>query len=175
MAYLHRFSDLIEKVLNALGGVLIGISTLLAVIEVVCRYLLRFTHSWANEIIIYSAIYGVFFIAGPSLKRGIHINIDLLVARLSPERRRVMDWVANSAGFVTSLFLTYAGVQYVAYLKKIEVLSTSSLQAPMYLILLIFPLGMGLLAFFCFEQLTFLLFGSSKPGDSVASAYRGEL
>jgi C4-dicarboxylate transporter DctQ subunit len=175
MAYLHRFSDLIEKVLNTLGGVLIGISTLLAVIEVVCRYLLRFTHSWANEIIIYSAIYGVFFIAGPSLKRGIHINIDLLVARLSPERRRVMDWVANAAGFVTSLFLTYTGVQYVAYLKKIGVISTSSLQAPMYLILLIFPLGMGLLAFFYFEQLTFLLFGSGKPGDSVASAYRGEL
>ena len=175
MTYLHRFSDFIEKVLSALGGVLIGISTLLAVTEVVCRYIFGFTHSWANEIIIYSAIYGVFFIAGPSLKRGFHINIDLLVARLSPERRRFMDWVANAAGFVTTLFLTYTGVRYVAFLKKVGVVSTSSLEAPMYLILLIFPIGMGLLAFFYFEQLTLLLFRSGKPEDPTAPTYRGEL
>ncbi len=175
MKFLHKFSDFIEKVLNTLGGVLIGISTLIAVMEVVCRYIFGFTHSWAHEIIIYSTIYGVFFIAGPNLKRGLHINIDLLIARLSPERRRFMDWVANAAGFFTTLFLTYTGVRYVTYLKKVGVVSTSSLEAPMYLILLIFPIGMGLLAFFYFEQLTFLLFGSGKPGDSTALTYRGEL
>ncbi len=175
MTYLHRFSDFIEKALSALGGVLIGISTLLAVIEVVCRYIFGFTHSWANEIIIYSAVYGVFFIAGPSLKRGLHINIDLLVTRLSPQQRRFTDWAANAAGFVTTLFLTYTGVRYVVYLKKVGVVSTSSLEAPMYLILLIFPVGMGLLGFFYFEQLMLLLFKSGKPGDSPAPTYRGEL
>jgi C4-dicarboxylate transporter DctQ subunit len=158
-----------------LGGVLIGISTLIAVMEVVCRYIFGFTHSWAHEIIIYSAIYGVFFIAGPNLKRGLHINIDLLIIRLTPKWREVMDFIANGAGLLTSLFLFYTGVRYVTYLKKVGVVSTSSLEAPMYLILLIFPIGMGLLSFFYFEQLTFLLFGSDKPGDSTVSTYRGEL
>ncbi len=175
MTYLHRFSDFIEKVLSALGGVLIGISTLLAVTEVVCRYIFGFTHSWANEIIIYSVIYGVFFIAGPSLKRGLHINIDLLITRLSPQWRRIVDFIAIVAGLFISLFLTYTGVRYVAFLEKVGVVSTSSLEAPMYLILLIFPIGMGLLAFFYFEQLTFLLFRSGKPEDSTAPTYRGEL
>lgn len=175
MTFLHRFSDIVEKVLNTLGGFLIGISTLLAFMEVVYRYILSLTHSWAEEIIIYTVIYGIFLISGPNLKRGIHINIDLLVTRLSPNGRRVMAFIANVTGLFTSLFLTYAGVQYVVYLKKIGVLSTSSLQAPMYLLLLIFPMGMGLLAFFYFEQLVFLFSMSDKPPDSTASTYRGEL
>ena len=175
MHCLHRFSDVAEKVLNFLGGFFIGISTLLAIIEVVYRYLLRFTHSWANEIIIYGAIYGVFFVAGPSLKRGLHINIDLLTNRLRPKWRRTMDLIANTAGLLTTSFLTYTGVKYVTYLKMIGVTSTSNLQAPMYMILLIFPLGMGLLAFFYFEQLLFLLSGSTKDKDAATVAYKGEL
>lgn len=175
MKFLHKFSDFIEKRLNTLGGILIGVSTLLAIMEVVCRYFFRFTHSWAEELMLYTAIYGVFLVAGPNLKRGIHINIDLLVTRLSPKWREAMDFVANVTGLFTSLFLFYTGVRYVAFLKTVGVVSTSSLEAPMYFILLIFPIGMGLLAFFYFEQLTFLLFGSGKPGDSTTSTYRGEL
>lgn len=175
MRSLHRLSDFIEKILNPTGGVLIGISTLLAIVEVVCRYFFRLTHSWAEEIIVYTAIYGVFLVSGPNLKRGYHINIDLLITRLSPQWRRIVDFIAIVAGLFISLFLTYTGVRYVAFLKKVGVVSTSSLEAPMYLILLIFPLGMGLLAFFYFEQLAFLLFRSSKPEDSTASTYRGEL
>jgi len=86
-----------------------------------------------------------------------------------------MDLIANAAGLLTSFFLIYAGVSYVAYLKKVGVLSTSSLEAPMYLILLIFPFGMGLLVFFYFERLIFLFFGLNKPEDSTASTYRKEL
>jgi len=175
MNHLHLFSDVIERILNIVGGLLIGISTLLAVMEVVCRYFFGFTHSWAEEIIVYTVVYGIFLVAGPNLKRGIHINIDLLVTRLSPKWRRVMDLIANAAGLLTSFFLIYAGVSYVAYLKKVGVLSTSSLEAPMYLILLIFPFGMGLLVFFYFERLIFLFFGLNKSADSTASTYRREL
>lgn len=170
MKFLHRISDGMEKILNALGGILIGVSTLLAFIEVLFRYFLGLSHSWVEEIIIYSVIYGIFFISGPNLKRGLHINIDLLISRLSSSGRRTMNFIANGVGLFTSLFLTYTGIRYVVYLKKVGVLSTSSMEAPMYLILLIFPMGMGLLAFFYFEQLIFLfersgkLHRSKKPG-----------
>ncbi len=176
MHCVHRLSDVAEKVLNVLGGFFIGVCTLLAVIEVICRYLLRFTHSWAGEIIIYGVIYGVFLIAGPTLKRGLHINIDLLTNRLQQRPRRVMDFIATAAGLLTSIFLTYTGVKYVIYLRAVGVTSTSSLQAPMYLLLLIFPLGMFLLAFFYFEQFI-LLFKPTEKKDSTTLpyTYKGEL
>lgn len=153
MRFLYRFSDIAENLINAISSILIGFSTLLAFVGVILRYFFGLSYSWAEEIIVLAVIYGVFLISGPNIKRGIHISIDLLVIRLPSNGKRITSIITNAAGLFTSLFLTYAGVQYVVYLKKVGVLSTSSMEAPMYLILSIFPIGMGLMAIFYFEQL----------------------
>jgi C4-dicarboxylate transporter DctQ subunit len=152
-----------------MGGLLIGFSAFMALIEVICRYFFRFTHSWAEELIVYIVIYGVFLVSGPNLKSGYHINVDLLINHLSPQWRRMVEFIGILVGFVVSLFLTYTGANYVVYLKKMGVVSTSSLQAPMYLTVLIFPIGMGLLSFFYFEKLISVLNRFDRTKDPAKS------
>ena len=46
---------------------------------------------WAEEILIFIVIWGVFFVAGSITYRGAHLNMDLIYSAMSPLWKRIIN------------------------------------------------------------------------------------
>ena len=73
------------------GGILFLIAAALNIVNVIARYVFSNPIFWAEEILIFIIIWGVFLVAGSITYRGGHLNMDLIYATLSPRWKRAVN------------------------------------------------------------------------------------
>jgi TRAP-type C4-dicarboxylate transport system permease small subunit len=97
-----------EKFLaHAAALVLIG-TTLLALVEVVRRYVFGFSYEWQQDAVTFSTLSAVYFFFGVSQRRGQHLTVSILtdsLDALGPRARRAADWIRLIALVFSFLFL----------------------------------------------------------------------
>jgi C4-dicarboxylate transporter, DctQ subunit len=79
------------KMPHVAGGTLFLIAAALNIINVIARYVFSNPIFWAEEILIFIVIWGVFLVAGSITYRGGHLNMDLIYATLSPRWKRAVN------------------------------------------------------------------------------------
>jgi TRAP-type C4-dicarboxylate transport system permease small subunit len=147
-----------EKFLaHAAALVLIG-TTLLALVEVVRRYVFGFSYEWQQDAVTFFTLSAVYLFFGISQRRGQHLTVSILtdsLDALGPRARRAADWIRLVAllfSFAFMLAVVWWGLPEVRDAFEFES-RTESLAFPMGPFLVALMLGFALMAVSLFFQI----------------------
>ena len=79
------------KVPHVASGILFLVAAVLNIANVVARYIFSDPIFWAEEILIFIIIWGVFLMAGSVTYRGGHLNMDLIYSGMSALWKRIIN------------------------------------------------------------------------------------
>ena len=125
--------------------------TLLALLEVVRRYVFGFSFEWQQDAVTFFILSGVFLYFGIAQRRGAHLNVTVFVELLEavgPRARRaaeVVKVVALAFSFVFLLAVVWWGIPEVRDSVRYES-RTESLAFPMWPFLAVLLTGFALMA-----------------------------
>lgn len=141
MSFLDRVLTRVENVLAA-GS--LGLAAAIAVAGVLSRYLFGHVLFWSEEAIIYLVICSTFFGAVITLRKGEHVNVDLLPILLKKRGKRVMAVLA------ALMLLVYLGsIGFFAWLLIFSPTAadtlTPSMKLPLWVVELAIPIGFTLM------------------------------
>jgi len=145
--------DRIEEILISL---FLGLSTLLVFIQVVARYAFNTGFTWAPELVEYMFLWTVMIGASYGVKHGVHLGVDILVAKFSPVIRKRMLLVAIAISISFSATMCYLSFFYVREAYRMELI-TVDLEIPQWIPNLALPFGFGLITF-RFLQVAWLVY-----------------
>ena len=122
----------------AVLGMIAG--TTLAFVNVVMRYAFDSSITWAGELTNYAFIWGMLFGAAYGFKRGIHIQVTLLLSKLPAPIAKAFMLFAYSLSFIYLAFMSYFGYQLILILQDMNEMSID-LNIPMWIPTLVLPLA----------------------------------
>ncbi len=155
-----RIFDQILVVLFWLAGALLMFSTVGTCVDVLLRYCLNRPIPWMLEITEYVMLYIPFLGAALVLKEDGHIRVDIILNHLSQQARKRLHVFTSFVGGLVMLTYTYWGGQVTLDHWKRGVPALESLKTPMFLILMIIPIGSLFFAVQFFRQ---MVGGDQKP------------
>ncbi len=138
---LDKVLTVIEETIIAVG---LGVATLLVFANVVARYVFDTGFPWVLETVQYLFAWVVLVGAAHGVKAGVHLGIDLVVARFSPtnQRRIALLGIGLCLGFaVTVLVLS---IEYTLRIYEWGDL-TLDLQIPQWIPYVAIPTGLSLM------------------------------
>lgn len=103
---LNKIVDYIE---NALVVVLILTATVVAVVQVIARYVFNNSLYWSEELILYSLISMSFLTASMGVRYSAHISVEALFAFVGPRTIRALKMFGACLGLVFAATLVYYG------------------------------------------------------------------
>jgi TRAP-type C4-dicarboxylate transport system permease small subunit len=113
--------------------------------NVVARYFFGRAFSWAEELMLFLMILGVFSGAVAVTWRNLHIRIDTLVERLPPPIRRWIVVIASLASIGILAVVTVASFRLVSLLQSMDQRS-DALNAPSWMPQSFVTIGLGMMA-----------------------------
>lgn len=147
-----RFDQILVTLFWLAGGLLM-FSTVGTCIDVILRYCFNRPIHWMLEITEYIMLYIPFLGAGLVLKEEGHIRVDILINHLSQQTRKRLDMLTSFLGGLVMLTYTYFGGQVTWDHFKRGVPALESLKTPLFLILMIIPVGSFFFAVQFFRQM----------------------
>jgi C4-dicarboxylate transporter, DctQ subunit len=133
--------DKILVVLFWIAGALLIFSTVGTCIDVILRYCFNRPIHWMLEITEYIMLYIPFLGAALVLKEDGHIRVDILINHFSDRMRAWLNVITSLVGGLVMLTYTVFGGQVTLDYYKRGIPSLESLKTPMFLILMIIPIG----------------------------------
>ena len=141
---LTGFAGTIDRIVEAFCVVLLLASLVVAITQVVLRYLFQSGLPWAEEVAVWCFCWAIFLGMGLATGRNAHISIDTLPNALPARGKAVLDFFNKAVIAASSLMLIVHGAEYVA--KAIS--ASPALQLPMRYYFLAVPVGGALNLFF---------------------------
>lgn len=125
-------------------GALAFVSMFFAIVlQVFFRYVLGDPLIWPFEFSVYCYIYVIYIGALMATRRQSHISFDIIYESLPEHMRLALGMITNS--FVAVIFLVTIPSS-LGYIRIVGGVPSSSLPIPWGVVLVVFPLGMGLIA-----------------------------
>ncbi len=138
-------NSLLDRIEEVLISIFLGISTLLVFAQVVARYVFNTGFTWAPELVEYMFLWTVMIGASYGVKHGVHLGVDILVAKFPPGVQR---WIILTAVAISLTFT--AGMAYLSYFYVYETykmeLITVDLEIPQWIPHLALPFGFTLIS-----------------------------
>jgi len=148
-----KLFDKILIILFWLAGSLLMFATVGTCVDVILRYCFNRPIHWMLEITEYILLYIPFLGAGLVLKEDGHIRVDILVNHLSHQVRKRLHLLTSFIGGFVMLTYTYFGGQVTWDHFKRGGPALESLKTPLFLILMIIPIGSFFFAVQFFRQM----------------------
>ncbi len=136
-----KIFDQIIVVLFWAAGILLLFVTVGTCVDVILRYSFNRPVHWMLEITEYAMLYIPFLGAAFVLKEDGHIRIDLVITFFSERLRGWMNVITSLVGGVVMGIYTWFGAQVTLDYFRRGVPALESLKTPMFLILMIIPIG----------------------------------
>lgn len=136
---INRVVDWLENVAMTIAML---IATVIAIIQVVARYVFHNSLSWSEETILYTLIIMSFVAASMGVRYGAHISVEVLSAFSGPRVTRILQLISYLLGVVFALTLLYYGWQVFENTKKMRQLSPA-MRIPVAYIYLSIPISAG--------------------------------
>ena len=114
--------------------------------NVVMRYFFDQPMHWILEVTEYCLLWITFLGTTWVLKREGHVVMDLAIGQLNPGARDMVSIFTSIAGTVVSLFLTWYGVKVTLDVFQRDLLLSTILTPPAYILFIIIPVGSLLLS-----------------------------
>ena len=148
-----------------LAGILLIFSMLSISIAVASRYLIGRPIGWVIEISEYILLYMTFLVAAWVLKEEAHVKMDLVINRLSPKTRSLMNLITSGISAIVCFVLFWHGVRVTWELLQTRYFTPTILELPKFIIVAIIFIG-SLLLFIQFLNRTFVYLLSWKAARS---------
>jgi len=110
------------------------------------RWLASMNLTWAQEACIYLFVWMAKFGAAYGVRVGIHVGVDVLVERLSPEKRKAMIFISFLGCILFTGIVAWIGADFVWHISHTGQVS-ADLEMPMWIVYLAVPLGSSLMCF----------------------------
>ena len=154
--------DVLERIAIALAVVLIALMALLMNVEVISRYVFRFSTQIADEYAGYffTAVTLLCFV--PAMRRGRFIRVTAVLDRLPGKLRIALDIVGSLLGAAVSVVFAWTTFQLAWGSWQIGSTALQAIQTPLFIPQSVMPLGFALLAIAFIERVMLLLAGNAK-------------
>jgi C4-dicarboxylate transporter DctQ subunit len=164
---LDHIVGLLTRAAGVLAAVLIVFMTLVVGYGVGARYLFDNPQVWIDELVSYLVVLLVMTAAAEVLRRGEHVEIDLLVARLGPGPARWVGIGGMLAVLVVSAVLIASGLEMIAFSREMQIRSVGYLSVLIWIPQSALPLGFTLLALAALNRMLRLLTGLETVARST--------
>lgn len=134
---INRCIDWIE---NVVMTALMLIATVVAIIQVIARYVFSNSLYWSEETILYSLIIMSFVTASMGVRYGVHISVEVLQAFLSPKLTRIFRFFSFILGVIFAVTLIYYGWRLFVNTNNMGQLSPA-MQIPVAYVYTIIPIS----------------------------------
>ena len=158
MKVLRFIDDNLEEYVLAASFV---VTIALIFVQVVCRYVLRNSLSWSEELARYIFVWQIWLGAAYAAKIDKHINITVVRERLPQKTQIVLDFLVLAIWLAFSLFMVVRGIDVVNSIFKMKQRSPA-LQIPMGIPYMAVPVGCALMSFRVAQKIVTSLPGWKK-------------
>ena len=137
---IHALNKIIDWVENIMVVLLMLVATVVAIVQVVARYVFNNSLYWSEELILYSLIAMSFLAASMGVRYTAHISVEMLYAFAGPRLTRVLKYVAATLGVIFAATLVYYGGRLFINTSNMGQLSPA-MQIPVAYIYLTIPVA----------------------------------
>lgn len=127
------------------AALLLGIF-LIVQYEVVLRFVFNSPTSWSHEVSTFAICWVGFLAAGYVLRLGRHLEVDIVISRLSIRGRRVLGTITDAIAGAFCIYAVYLGVNFVQIAHMMQATSASEIDTPLWIPYLAIPIGFGIFA-----------------------------
>jgi C4-dicarboxylate transporter DctM subunit len=138
-----------DRVLTAtgyVGAAMIVLSAGLISYDTIMRWIFRITSDWIYEYTVYMIGAAACLSAGFVLRENGHINVDVLVSRLSPKTRGILNVVSLSLSSMICVVLTWSALRMLLRTIAVKAVSYTLMATPLWIPQCLPPLGFALLS-----------------------------
>ena len=128
-----------------LSGWIIFIMMLLVTASVFSRRIFGYPLVFGDEYSAYLMVFCVFLGGAYTLREDAHIRVDVLAIRFKPRWRMLFQTITSCLGLVYCIVLTWKTAMLVTYYKEIGHTSSSIMETPTWMPLIVVPVGLGIL------------------------------
>jgi len=138
---LDKTLTIIEEVIITVG---LGLATLLLFANVVARYVFDTGFPWVLETVQYLFAWVVLVGAAHGVRAGVHLGIDLVVARFSPANQRRITLLGVGLSLIFVVTVLVLSIEYTVKIYQWGDL-TLDLQIPQWIPYVAIPVGLSLM------------------------------
>jgi len=160
---LDRITAAASRLFIALGAAITVVMTLSITYSVVLRYVLNTPQVWTDELLGFLLVALVMFGLGETVRRGDHISVDLITARLGRRGQVAARVWGLVAMIVVAAVLLQRSWDMVAFSHRVGLLSDGYLAMPMWIPQSSLFIGFSLMILASVNQLLRLLAGLEEP------------
>ena len=160
ITYLERAIGGICTVAMALSALGVLASLALIAWSVLMRYVFNNPPAWADDVVAMLLVAVVMLAAGPALRRGEHIGVDVLTSHLGPRARNWSDGWAALAAAAAGVILLYNGWDTAMSSRMMGIVTDGEVEIPLYWLQLFLPLGGAMVILVALEALIRLAAGA---------------
>lgn len=132
-------------------GLLLAVMSLLAVMQVIMRYVFDNSLIWSEELIRYCFIWLVFLGTSYAAQRGSHIRLELINRFVRGRPGRWLDAFGDIVFAGLAIYLIPIGIALIVRLMEWGEISPA-LRIPMWIVYAAVPIGLGLTAIRCIQS-----------------------
>lgn len=111
--------DFLKKFELYIGSFFIAVTTLVVVMNVFTRYVLKFTYFWAEEIAVGCFVWTIFLGTAAAYREKALIGVEAVVVLLPKKVRKIVEFLVYILLFILSSLMFYFSYTYVASSSKI--------------------------------------------------------
>ena len=130
---LYCLTGSVSKLAAAVGAGVVVLMMLVVSYSVVNRYILNTPITWTDELSGYLVVALVMLGAADALRRGDHISVDLITARLAKRGNQLVEIWSCIVVLVFSSALLISSKKTIEYSVNFEIVSEGYLEVPMWI------------------------------------------
>jgi TRAP-type C4-dicarboxylate transport system permease small subunit len=142
---LLRGANILMSALRIAAGAMLVASVAINFVNIIGRYLLSVSISWAEEAMLFLMIGAVFLAVPPVGWLGRHIRMDVVVSLLPPGPRKYFELFAELVTIATCVMLAYFAWPVMTMLAELDQRSETA-NIPLVIPQAVVPIGLMLMA-----------------------------
>jgi C4-dicarboxylate transporter DctQ subunit len=137
--------DFIIDALAYFAAFLLAFIMVTICIDVVLRYFFLSPMIWVTEVTEYSLLWVTFLGTAWLLRKKGHVIMDLVVNKIKPEHQAKLNIIMSLIGLIVCLLLTTYGIKVILNVFERQLLLSTILTPPAWIIFIVIPIGSFLL------------------------------
>jgi C4-dicarboxylate transporter DctQ subunit len=169
----NKSLDFIIDALAYVAAFLLAFVMVVICIDVVLRYFFLSSMMWVTEVTEYSLLWITFLGTAWLLRKKGHVIMDLVVNKIKPEHQAILNIIMSIIGIIVCLFLTIYGIKVILDVFNRQLLLSTLLTPPAWIVFIIIPIGSFLLTV-QFIRMTVGYFRQKAPGSAQQTLILGQ-
>lgn len=139
------YEVLVDHLPTMVAAALMAGGATILFVGLVLRDLFAYSIPWSIELATYMIIWSVFLTFGAAILRNEHVASDMLVSRLPHPLALALSVMKRLLAIALAAFYGYYGLLLVEQQHRLGMHTSSSLDAPLWVLHLVVPIGFALL------------------------------